>query len=283
MIIINFLTAINFIIFNSGNFIENEFVRVETKWNLYEETKKKLIYEVSFNIINKKESEIYYTASRIKNIENINNMNSSSEDVLNENYDNARNQGNSKITTAVQAGSSYVSSGGSKTVGDQSSLSGGGAGRTDVTERKSIKKNDDNPKPAFSYNILTHFFSFNNSNPKNLKFLLIEEDEKIINLISDSQETFSYSIPLNNLIEIDGSSIDKPFICKIPIGGLVIKSRIEISKRTNQKPEEFDLKFTKDEVYAGKIKLLLDKTFHSSIEDAITKYKELQKILNESI
>ncbi len=283
MIIINFLTAINFIIFNTTNFIENEFVRVETKWNLYEETKKKLIYEVSFNIINKKESEIYYTASRIKNIENINNMNSSSEDVSNENYDNARNQGNSKITTAVQAGSSYVSSGGSKTVGDQSSLSGGGAGRTDVTERKSIKKNDDNPKPAISYNILTHFFSFNNSNPKNLKFLLIEEDEKIINLISDSQETFSYSIPLNNLIDIDGSSIDKPLICKIPTDGLVLKSRIEISKRSNQKPEEFDLEFTKDEVYAGKIKLLIDKTFHSSIEEAITKYKELQKILNENI
>jgi len=283
MIIINFLTAINFIIFNSGNFIENEFVRVETKWNLYEETKKKLIYEVSFNIINKKESEIYYTASRVKNIQNINNMNSSSEDISNENFDNARNQGNSKITTAVQAGSSYVSSGGSKTVGDQSSLSGGGAGRTDVTERKSIKKNDVKSKPAISYNVLTHFFSFNNSNPKNLKFLIMEEDEKIINLISDSQEKFSYNIPLNNLIEIEGSNIDKPLICKIPTDGLVIKSKIEISKRTNQKPEEFDLEFTKDEVYAGKIKLLLDKTFHSSIEEAITKYKELQKILNENI
>ena len=283
MIIINFLSVINFIIFNNGNFIENEFVRVETKWNLYEETKKKLIYEVSFNIINKKESEIYYTASRVKNIQNINNMNSSSEDVSNETFDNSRNQAGSKVTTAVQTGSSYVDSGGSKSVDDQSSLSGGGAGRTDVTERKSTKKNDVNPKTAISYNVLTHFFSFNNSNPKNLKFLFMGEDEKIINLISDSQETFSYSIPLNNLIEIDGSSIDKPFICKIPIDGLVIKSRIEISKRTNQKPEEFDLEFTKDEVYAGKIKLLLDKTFHSSIEDAITKYKELQKILNESI
>ena len=283
MIIINFLTAINFIIFNSGNFIENEFVRVETKWNLYEETKKKLIYEVSFNIINKKESEIYYTASRVKNIQNINNMNSSSEDISNENFDNARNQGNSKITTAVQAGSSYVSSGGSKTVGDQSSLSGGGAGRTDVTERKSIKKNDIKSKPAISYNVLTHFFSFNNSNPKNLKFLIMEEDEKIINLISDSQEKFSYNIPLNNLIDIEGSNIDKPLICKIPTDGLVIKSKIEISKRSNQKPEEFGLEFTKDEVYAGKIKLLIDKTFHSSIEEAITKYKELQKILNENI
>ena len=40
------------------------------------------------------------------------------------------------------------------------------------------------------------------------------EDEKITNLISDSQETFSYSIPLNNLIEIDGSSIDKPLYVK---------------------------------------------------------------------
>ena len=179
MIIINFLTVINFIIFNNGNFIENEFVRVETKWNLYEETKKKLIYEVSFNIINKKESEIYYTASRIKNIENINNMNSSSEDVSNINFDNARNQGNSKITTAVQAGSSYVSSGGSKTVGDQSSLSGGGAGRTDVTERKSIKKNDDNPKPAISYNILTHFFLLTTLTLKTSNFYLRRRMKKL--------------------------------------------------------------------------------------------------------
>ena len=283
MIIINLLTAFNLIIFNTGNFIENEFVRVETKWNLYEETKKKLIYEVSFNIINKKESEIYYSASKVKNIEKLINSNSGSEDISNENFDNARNQGNSKITTAVQAGSSYVSSGGSKTVGDQSSLSGGGAGRTDVTERKSIKKNDIKSKPAISYNVLTHFFSFNNSNPKNLKFLIMEEDEKIINLISDSQEKFSYNIPLNNLIDIEGSNIDKPLICKIPTDGLVIKSKIEISKRSNQKPEEFGLEFTKDEVYAGKIKLLIDKTFHSSIEEAITKYKELQKILNENI
>ena len=81
-------------------------------------------------------------------------------------------------------------------------------------------------------------------------------------------------------VEIELTSIGSPKLSK---NDILLKSRIEISKRTNQKPEEFDLKFTKDEVYAGKIKLLLDKTFHSSIEDAITKYKELQKILNESI
>ena len=283
MIIINLLTAFHLIIFNTGNFIENEFIRVETKWSLYEETKKKFIYEVSFNIINKKDTEIYYTASKVKNLQNFDINNTTPNEVSDQNLDDSRSQDNSKITTAVQAGSSYVSSGGSKTVGDQSSLSGGGSGRTDITERKLIKKNEVNQKPAISYNILTHFFSLNNSNPKNLKFLFIGDDEKIINLISESKETFSYSIPLNNLIDIEGSSIDKPLICKIPTDGLVIKSRIEISKRTNQKPEEFDLEFTKDEVYAGKIKLLLDKTFHSSIEEAISKYKELQKILNENI
>tara|TARA_B100000886_G_scaffold260707_1_gene185602 strand:+ start:629 stop:1480 length:852 start_codon:yes stop_codon:yes gene_type:complete len=283
MIIINLLTAFHLIIFNTGNFIENEFIRVETKWSLYEETKKKFIYEVSFNIINKKDSEIYYTASKVKNLQNFDINNTTPNEVSDQNLDDSRSQDNSKITTAVQAGSSYVSSGGSKTVGDQSSLSGGGSGRTDITERKLIKKNEVNQKPAISYNILTHFFSLNNSNSKNLKFLFMGDDEKITNLISDSQETFSYSIPLNNLIDIEGSSIDKPLICKIPTDGLVIKSRIEISKRTDQKPEEFDLEFTKDEVYAGKIKLLLDKTFHSSIEEAISKYKELQKILNENI
>ena len=284
MIFINFLIAFYFLIFNTNNFIENEFIRVETKWNLYEETKKKLIYEVSFNIVNKKESEIYYTASKAKNIQNLNNMNSNTQDLSNENFDNARNQAGSKVTTAVQTGSSYVDSGGAKSVDDQSSLSGGGTGRSDITERKSLKKNDLNQKSAISYNILTHFFSLNHSNPKNIKFLFEGGDEKkIINLISDSPQIFSYNIPLNNLIDSEGIGRDKPIICRIPKDGLVMKSKIEISKRTNQKPEEFNLEFTKDEVYAGKIKLLIDKTFHLSIDEVMTKYKELQKILNESI
>ena len=79
----------------------------------------------------------------------------------------------------------------------------------------------------------------------------ILDDLKLKKLPSERLENLRDSLnagrtELNNLIDIDGSSVDKPFICKIPIDGLVIKSRIEISKRTNQKPEEFDLEFTKD-------------------------------------
>ena len=103
---------------------------------------------------------------------------------------------------------------------------------------------------------------------------------KDLQLISEEISDLANNGKFENIKSLDKKRRDiiKSFT-KIPTE----TTRIEISKRTNQKPEEFDLEFTKDEVYAGKIKLLLDKTFHSSIEDAITKYKELQKILNESI
>ena len=99
------------------------------------------------------------------------------------------------------------------------------------------------------------------------------------NNISD---IFSYFITLNNIVQddiIDGS----PIICKIPPEGLFYNSKIEISKKTNQKPDEFFLLFTKDEIYVNKMKLLIDKTFHLDLNEAIEKYNELQKIRNESL
>ena len=86
-----------------------------------------------------------------------------------------------------------------------------------------------------------------------------------------------------DIFELEYELDNSPIICLIPPEGITQKSRIEISKRTNQKQSEFSLAFTKDEVYAGKIKLLLDKTFHLSVEEAISKHIELQKILNENI
>ena len=134
-----------------------------------------------------------------------------------------------------------------------------------------------------SYDISTHFFSFNNNNPKNLKFSLFDKNQKTILLGSQSTEKFSFFIPLDNIFELEYGLDNSPIICLIPPEGITQKSRIEISKRTNQKQSEFNLAFTKDEVYANKIKLLLDKTFHLSLDEAIKKYTDLQKILNESL
>tara|TARA_Y100000996_G_scaffold405781_1_gene381353 strand:+ start:512 stop:1357 length:846 start_codon:yes stop_codon:yes gene_type:complete len=281
MILIKLLTFLSPIFLNNDKFIENEFIRVETTWDLLEETKKKYIYEVSFLIKNKEGKNVYYIGSKVKNIQKSNDSNGFSTESSEGNNGDLKDQG-TKVTTAVQKGSSYVDSGGAKSVGDQSSLSGGGSGRSDLTDRKPLKVKESTTS-LISYDILTHFFSFNNINPKNLKFSLFDEDQRTVLLQSQSSETFSYFIPLDNISELEYDGDNPPIICLIPPDGITQKSRIEISKRTNQKQSEFTLAFTKDEVYANKIKLLLDKTFHLSLEEAVKKYTDLQKILNESL
>ena len=160
MILINLLTFLSLIFLNNDKFIENEFIRVETTWELLEETKKKYIYEVSFLIKNKEGENVYYIGSKVKNIQKFNESNGYSTEASDGNTGELKDQG-SKVSTAVQKGSSYVDSGGAKSVGDQSSLSGGGPGRSDLTDRKplQVKENSTN---LISYDILTHFFSFNN-------------------------------------------------------------------------------------------------------------------------
>ena len=281
MILIYFLTVLSLIFVNNDKSIENKFIRVETSWYLIEETKKKYIYEVTFHIKNKEGKNIYYIGSKVKNFIKTNESNSFSSEPNEVETGNLKDQG-SKVTTAVQKGSSYVDSGGAKSVGDQSSLSGGSSGRTDLTERKPRKLTESSTK-LNSYDISTHFFSFNNNNPKNLKFSLFDKNQKTILLGSQSTEKFSFFIPLDNIFELEYELDNSPIICLIPPEGITQKSRIEISKRTNQKQSEFNLAFTKDEVYANKIKLLLDKTFHLSLDEAIKKYTDLQKILNESL
>lgn len=281
MIQVYFLTVLSLIFVNNDKSIENKFIRVETSWHLIEETKKKYIYEVTFQIKNKEGQNVYYIGSKVKNFIKTNESNSFSSEPNEVETGNLKDQG-SKVTTAVQKGSSYVDSGGAKSVGDQSSLSGGSSGRTNLTERKPLKLKESSTK-LNSYDILTHFFSFNNNNPKNLKFTLFDKNQKTILLRSQSTEKFSFFIPLDNIFELEYDLDNSPIICLIPPEGIAQKSRIEISKRTNQKQSEFNLAFTKDEVYANKIKLLLDKTFHLSLDEAIKKYTDLQKILNESL
>ena len=281
MILVYFFTVLSLIFVNNDKSIENKFIRVETSWQLIEETKKKYIYEVTFQIKNKEGKNVYYIGSKVKNFIKTNESNSFSSEPNEVETGNLKDQG-SKVTTAVQKGSSYVDSGGAKSVGDQSSLSGGSSGRTDLTERKPRKLKESSTK-LNSYDISTHFFSFNNNNPKNLKFSLFDKNQKTILLGSQSTEKFSFFIPLDNIFELEYELDNSPIICLIPPEGITQKTRIEISKRTNQKQSEFNLAFTKDEVYANKIKLLLDKTFHLSLDEAIKKYTDLQKILNESL
>ena len=138
MILVYFFTVLSLIFVNNDKSIENKFIRVETSWQLIEETKKKYIYEVTFQIKNKEGKNVYYIGSKVKNFIKTNESNSFSSEPNEVETGNLKDQG-SKVTTAVQKGSSYVDSGGAKSVGDQSSLSGGRSGRTNLTERKPRK------------------------------------------------------------------------------------------------------------------------------------------------
>ncbi len=111
---------------------------------------------------------------------------------------------------------------------------------------------------------------------------LIEYEVNYLKVNNSNDDEF-----YNMLDEFDNDVIDNIVLTNIITSDSDINNdvhNIDCSEPSLPTKEECIIKeFTKDEVYAGKIKLLLDKTFHSSIEDAITKYKELQKILNESI
>ena len=58
---------------------------------------------------------------------------------------------------------------------------------------------------------------------------------------------------------------------------------LETNKKNGLDVEKLSLGFSKDTYYSNKIKLQLDKNFHLSIEEAIKKYNELQKILKDSL
>ena len=87
MILINLLTFLSLIFLNNDKFIENEFIRVETTWELLEETKKKYIYEVSFLIKNKEGENVYYIGSKVKNIQKFNESNGYSTEASDGNTD----------------------------------------------------------------------------------------------------------------------------------------------------------------------------------------------------
>ena len=72
-------------------------------------------------------------------------------------------------------------------------------------------------------------------------------------------------------------------VCVIPIDGLSLKSILETNKKNGLDVEKLSLVFSKDTYYSNKIKLQLDKNFHLSIEEAISKYIEMQKVLKENL
>lgn len=247
---------------------------------LLSQQKKKEVYDITFNVTNKIGKDLFYVANYIKSKEYIQEYNKNKDQKLND-------QGNFEVSSAPPplSTSEYVESGGAMKVGTSSVKSSGG--RSNNIENK-IDEGNSNPKEIFNYSLENNFFEIIIPPSKNLRF--ISDLEKTPNkaVFFNTREKKPHPIFFKNESDkrIQISDVENefdPIVCIIPIQGLSKLSRFEISKKSGPKPADFEIVFSKNIVYSNKTKLLLDKTFHLSIEEAIMKYKELQKILNENI
>ena len=272
---------VGFLLKNSKSIvIETDYIKVESSFVLVESTKKKEVYDITFNVTNKIGKDLFYVANYIKSKEYIQEYNKNKDQKLND-------QGNFEVSSAPPplSTSEYVESGGAMKVGTSSVKSSGG--RSNNIENK-IDEGNSNPKEIFNYSLENNFFEIIIPPSKNLRF--ISDLEKTPNkaVFFNIREKKPHPIFFKNESDkrIQISDIENefdPIVCIIPIQGLSKLSRLEISKKSGPKPADFEIVFSKNIVYSNKTKLLLDKTFHLSIEEAIMKYKELQKILNENI
>lgn len=272
---------VGFLLKNSKSIvIETDYIKVESSFVLVESTKKKEVYDITFNVTNKIGKDLFYVANYIKSKEYIQEYNKNKDQKLND-------QGNFEVSSAPPplSTSEYVESGGAMKVGTSSVKSSGG--RSNNIENK-IDEGNSNPKEIFNYSLENNFFEIIIPPSKNLRF--ISDLEKTPNkaVFFNTREKKPHPIFFKNESDkrIQISDVENefdPIVCIIPVQGLSKLSRFEISKKSGPKPADFEIVFSKNIVYSNKTKLLLDKTFHLSIEEAIMKYKELQKILNENI
>lgn len=272
---------VGFLLKNSKSIvIETDYIKVESSFVLVESTKKKEVYDITFNVTNKIGKDLFYVANYIKSKEYIQEYNKNKDQKLND-------QGNFEVSSAPPplSTSEYVESGGAMKVGTGSVKSSGG--RSNNIENK-IDEGNSNPKEIFNYSLENNFFEIIIPPSKNLRF--ISDLEKTPNkaVFFNTREKKPHPIFFKNESDkrIQISDVENefdPIVCIIPVQGLSKLSRFEISKKSGPKPADFEIVFSKNIVYSNKTKLLLDKTFHLSIEEAIMKYKELQKILNENI
>ena len=272
---------VGFLLKNSKSIvIETDDIKVESSFVLVESTKKKEVYDITFNVTNKIGKDLFYVANYIKSKEYIQEYNKNKDQKLND-------QGNIEVSSAPPplSTSEYVESGGAMKVGTGSVKSSGG--RSNNIENK-IDEGNSNPKEIFNYSLENNFFEIIIPPSKNLRFIsdLEKTPNKAVffNIREKKPHPIFFKNESDKRIQIsDVENEFDPIVCIIPVQGLSKLSRLEISKKSGPKPADFEIVFSKNIIYSNKTKLLLDKTFHLSIEEAIMKYKELQKILNENI
>ena len=281
LILLSALFLINASYHDQNHSIENDFFRIESEWNLIENNKKKNIYEVTFRVINKTGVNIYYVSTFSKSDTKVKSFSFQQNNFETDNADDMAGNAPPPVSS-----SAYVDSGGAMKVGTGSSQRGAG--------RKTSDKIEVNQKNEISV-IETENFEFNNSvfeinfgNSKNLKIIPDPTNNPEKSFYFNNKGEGKQSIKFSNLTDNKVQSPDSPsnydpIVCIIPKDGLEKKYMFEINKKSGQKPGDFFLTFTKDIAYSNNTKLLLDKTYHNSIEEAINKYLELQSILKNNL
>ncbi len=266
---------------NQNHIVENEFIRVNVTFKLIEQTKKKNIYDVDFLVQNKGNEPLYYV-SRYTKLESVINQNNLNINSSNDNIDDI-----DLIESSAPpplSSSAYVDSGGAKKIESGSPEKVGGRKISDQKNEKEV--NDKNQIIEFDYNLSNELFELYLNESRTSKFTLDPSKSPEKSYYFRNKEEFSVKIRFYNLTEniIDIKKGNyNPVVCVIPTEGLSLKSTLETNKKNGLDVEKLTLIFSKDIYYSNKIKLQLDKNFHSSIDEAKAKFLEMQSVLENNL
>ena len=251
---------------------------INISFKLKEETKKKNIYDVDFLVQNKSNVPLYYVSryTKSESKEAQNNIN------INSNNDNIDDVDPVESGAPPLSSSAYVDSGGAKKVDDTGSSQRGGGRK--ISDQKNDKEAiDKNEIIEYNYILSNELFELYLNESKTSKFTLNQLEKPFY---FKNKEEFRVKIKFDNstenIIDIKKGSYN-PVICVIPAEGLSLKSTLETNKKNGLDVDKLSLIFSKDIYYSNKIKLQLDKNFHSSIEEAKAKFLEMQSVLQNNL
>lgn len=284
--VINLLAFISSLILSvSNNFIENDLFSVEMSFSLVEETKKKDIYEINFVIVNKINNPLYYVASYEKS------SSYSQPNNLDENIDTNKDVDSSISDSDPSAPpplftSAYQESFGVAKVDSEPARTS--SSNKVITNDSKLTNKKKSISQDLNFILQNDFFKLNLKNSKNAKFFSdVDQNPMKPNFIKNKEE-FQLGIKFDNLTEKEVNiykdiSAYNPIICQIPVDGLVKKTILETNKKNGVNPNDFFLTFSKNKINISKLSLELDMTFHKTIDEAVDKFLELQKVLKESL
>ena len=251
---------------------------INISFKLKEETKKKNIYDVDFLVQNKSNMPLYYVSryTKSESKEAQNNFN------INSNNDNIDDVDPVESGAPPLSSSAYVDSGGAKKVDDTGSSQRGGGRK--ISDQKNDKEAiDKNEIIEYNYILSNELFELYLNESRTSKFTLNQLEKPFY---FKNKEEFRVKIKFDNstenIIDIKKGSYN-PVICVIPTEGLSLKSTLETNKKNGLDVDKLSLIFSKDIYYSNKIKLQLDKNFHSSIEEAKAKFLEMQSVLQNNL